>query len=225
MAFMSSSTPPGGGPQSGSSSGAGSGSAPIKQQRSQRTFDALVETGLRMARDRDLDAIPVAEIAKEAGYSVGAFYARFTTKDDFHRALMERYTAHRIADFDALFDSVDDEVLLTTYFKRQTERLSANRRFWRACLHRSFNDPGFWEPFRRIVRHVGDRFVERASRRIGRPLTADEERGIRFAIQVANGTINNTMINRPGPVGVDDPDFLTRLERAFRLVSDWDALR
>lgn len=222
---MSSSSPPRGGPPPSRPLGPAAGSAPIKQQRSQRTFDSLVETGLRLARDRDLDAIPVAEIAKEAGYSVGAFYARFTTKDDFHRALLEHYSARRIEDFDRLFDTVDDDSLLTTYFERQTERLFANRRFWRACLHRSFNDPPFWEPFRRIVRHVGDRFIERASRRIGRPLTAHEERSIRFAIQVANGTINNTMINQPGPVAVDDPDFLVRLERAFRLVSDWDALR
>jgi AcrR family transcriptional regulator len=217
MAFMSSSTPP--------SEDQPPGSPPIKQRRSQRTYDALVETGLRLARERDLDTIPVAEIAKEAGYSVGAFYARFTTKDDFHRALMERYTALRIADFDELFATADDESLLKLYFGRQAERLFANRRFWRACLHRSFNDPEFWEPFRRIVRHVGDRFVERASRRIGRPLTAEEERSIRFAIQVANGTINNTMINRPGPVAVDDPDFQPRLVRTFRLVSGWDDLR
>ncbi len=202
-----------------------SGSTPIKQRRSQKTYDALVETGLRMARERDLDDIPVAELAKEAGYSVGAFYARFATKDDFHRALMERYTADRIRDFDALFTATADEDLISLYFERQVTRLFANRRFWRACLHRSFNEPEFWEPFRRIVVHVGDHFVERASRRIGRPLTADEDRSIRFAIQVANGTINNTMINRPGPVGIDDSDFQSRLVRVFRAVSSWDDLR
>lgn len=215
---MSSSSPPHDG------QGPVSRAQPIKQRRSQRTFDALVETGLRLARERDLEAIPVAEIAKEAGYSVGAFYARFTTKDDFHRALMERYTADRIVDYDELFATVDDDSLLTLYIARQAERLFTNRRFWRACLHRSFNDPEFWEPFRRIVRHVGDRFIERAARRIGRPLTAEEQRSIRFAIQVANGTMNNTMINRPGPVSVDDPDFQVRLVRTFRLVSGWDEL-
>jgi AcrR family transcriptional regulator len=200
------------------------GAAPIKQRRGQRTFDALVETGLALARERGLDAVSVAEIAKQAGYSVGAFYARFTTKDDFHRALVERHSTLRIADFDTLFETTGDEELITRYFDRQIERMAAYASFWRSCLQRGFTDPEFWEPFRRIARRVGDGFVERASRRIGRSLTSEEELNIRFAIQVTNGAINNTLINRPGPITVEDPDFKPRLARAFRRVSDWDEL-
>ena len=200
------------------------GRAPIKQARSQLTFDRLVETGLRLSRDRELDSIPVAEIAKEAGYSVGAFYARFKTKDEYNRALVERYAAIRREDAERVFGEADDDQLIEVYFEAQVRRLFENRYFWRASLYRSFQDTTFWEPFRAIVRLVGDRFIERAERRVARPLTEDEKTNIRFAIQVTNGAINNAMINRPGPVAIEDPEFIARVVRAFRLVSDWDAL-
>lgn len=196
----------------------------IKQQRSRRTYDALVETGLRMLKDRDIDTIPVAEIAKAAGYSVGAFYARFTNKEEFMRALAEHYSVQSIARVDELFATAPDDELIDRYFERQIDRLWTNRFFWRASLIRSFHDPTYWEPFRRVVRRVGDNLTARASRRIGRPLTEEEERRLRFAVQVTNGTLNNTMINRPGPVAVEDPDFMPRLIQAFRLVSGWDEL-
>src|SRR5262245_17369004 len=129
-------------------------SPPIKQRRSQRTYDALVETGLKLLQDRDFDSIPVAEIAKSAGYSVGAFYARFNNKEELLRAMVERYAADRVAEFERLFATVSDADLIELYFEQQIARLWANRYFWRASLYRSFQDPTFWEPFRRIVRRV-----------------------------------------------------------------------
>lgn len=208
-----------------------SGSAPqsaplaIKQARSQRTYDSLVEGGLQLLKERDFDSIPVAEVAKAAGYSVGAFYARFNNKEEFLRALVERYAVDRMAGFDAFFANTPDDELIERFFAAQIERLWANRHFWRASLHRSFQDPTFWEPFRRNVRRIGDGFTARAAKRIGRALTADEDLHIRFAIQVTNGAINNTMINRPGPVNVDDPEFRIQLMRAFRVISRWDELK
>lgn len=196
----------------------------VKQKRSRITYDRLVETGLELLKERDLDSIPVSEIAKAAGYSVGAFYARFKNKDEFHRALVTRYAALRRHDIDRVFTEVDDEDLIPRYFDAQVKRLWGSRHFWRASLYRSFQDTDFWQPLREVVRLVGDKFVERAQRRAGRPLTREEETNIRFAIQVTNGAINNALINRPGPVEFRDADFIDRLVRAFRLVSDWDHL-
>ncbi len=197
---------------------------PIKQRRSQRTYDALLSAGLRLLRDRDLDAIPVVEIARAAGYSVGAFYARFNNKEEFHRALVDRYAADRIASFDALFAATDDERLLDAYFEHQIANLWAHRHLWRASLRRSFQDPQFWEPYRAILAHVGEGLAARAARRIGRALTAEEVLNIRFAAQLTTSTINVTIMNRPGPVHLEDPGFHARVVRAFRLVSGWETL-
>ena len=197
----------------------------IRQKRSQITYDKLIEAAFALMLNRAWDAVPVAEIAERAGYSVGAFYARFKNKDEFQNALMQRYTQDRLRRLEEQFSSTPDDQLLTAYFHDVVDRLWRNRFFWRAVLFRSIQDTEFWKPFRHIGQIIGDKLIERACRRIGRPLTHSEEMDIRFAIQVTNGAINNVMINRPGPVDIDDPEFVERLEKAFREISHWDELR
>lgn len=201
------------------------GALAIRQKRSQVTYDKLIETAFFLLQEREWEALPVAEIAERAGYSVGAFYARFKNKDEFHRALVAVYAAERLAIVEKQFATLADDKLLHEYFGEITARLWRNRSFWRACLFRSIQEPDFWQPFRQIAQIVSDNFIARASRRIGRSLTPAEEMDIRFAIQVTNGAINNVMINRPGPVDIGDTEFVGRIERAFREVSHWDDLR
>jgi len=210
-----------------SSGGVGpeAGALAIRQKRSQVTYDKLIEAAFALLLNRAWDAIPVAEIAQHAGYSVGAFYARFKNKDEFQTALMMRYTQDRLRRLEEQFSSVPDDQLLTAYFHDVVDRLWRNRFFWRAVLFRSIQDEDFWKPFRHIGQVIGDKLIARASQRVGRPLTPAEEMNIRFAIQVTNGAINNVMINRPGPVDIDDPEFVERIEKAFREVSHWDNLR
>jgi hypothetical protein len=58
--------------------------------------------------------------------------------------------------------------------------------------------------------------------RANRDLTEQEERNVRFAVQVTLGTINNTIINRPGPIFMGQAEFVENLTRALRLVSGYD---
>src|SRR5436190_18883369 len=55
---------------------------PGRQERSRDTQDRLIEAAERLlARGRSWADITVAELVKEAGASVGAFYNRFRDKD------------------------------------------------------------------------------------------------------------------------------------------------
>jgi hypothetical protein len=36
---------------------------------------------------------------------------------------------------------------------------------------------------------------------------------------MVRGTLNNTLMNQPGPLRFDDPEFRRQIERAFRLVA------
>src|SRR4029453_3630618 len=56
---------------------------PAKQARSRATRDALVRAGRNLCEIKDFDELSVAEIAAEAGCSVGSFYSRFSDKDGF----------------------------------------------------------------------------------------------------------------------------------------------
>jgi len=47
---------------------------------------------------------------------------------------------------------------------------------------------------------------------------------VRFAVQVTLGTVNNAIINRPGPIFLGHALFVENLIRAFRVVSCYDEL-
>ena len=67
----------------------------IKQERGQLTHDKLIATGFRMLELTDLQEISIAELTREAGYSVGAFYSRFRSKDEFFDALIAKHLETR----------------------------------------------------------------------------------------------------------------------------------
>jgi AcrR family transcriptional regulator len=196
-----------------------------KQRRSQITYNKLIEAGLHLLRTRDFDSISIAEIAKEAGYSVGAFYARFENKEEFFLALVAKHNSGREEGIESFFKKNKKRDLIALYIQQTVKRIWTSRFFWRAALRRSMEDESFWEPFRRLSHHVADKFVEAKAEEIGRPLTKKEEMDIRFALQIVLGTINNAVTNRPGPLLPKHPDFHKRLVEAFRLVSHYDEIR
>ena len=76
------------------------GAKPALQPRSQATRDKLIAALERLLRTRAFENISVAEIAREAGVSVGAVYTRFENKDAFIPVLFELYKL-RLSDHEA----------------------------------------------------------------------------------------------------------------------------
>ena len=196
----------------------------IRQKRSQKTYDALIETTFNLLQQRDFDEISIAELAQKAGYSVGAFYARFRSKDELCDALLAQHIEDRFAARKRIFDSSPDDTLVADLMENLVDYYWTRRRFWRAALIRSIKDPKFWEPVRKQGLEFGAWLIERISARAGRALTEPEQANVRFALQLALGTINNTIINRPGPIFMEQVLFVEQLTRAFRLVSGYDVL-
>lgn len=196
----------------------------ITQRRGHKTYDALIRTAFKLLENREFDDITIAELARAAGYSVGAFYARFRSKDEFFDAMVVQTLKERARNSDGIIDTASDAELIETLMANLVEYFWRRRRFWRAALIRSTRDLDFWEPIRTRGRVLADNFVGRVSNRVRRPLTDTEDKNIRFAFQVALGTINNTIMNRPGPIFMEQTQFIDNLARTFRLVSDYDAL-
>lgn len=196
----------------------------IRQRRGQKTYDALVATTFKLLEKREFDDISIAELAHKAGYSVGAFYARFRSKDEFLDALVVRHLEDRTNARDRLFATESDDALIDDLIEEMVRYYWSRRRFWRAALFRSIRDPGFWEPIRKHGHGFAASLIARMERRAQRALTETEETNVRFAVQLALGTINNTIINRPGPIFMEQARFVANLSRAFRLVSGYDDL-
>lgn len=62
-----------------------------KQSRSQKTFEQLLDAAEEILADKGFDEASVQEIAARAGFTVGAFYARFSDKETLLLALEERF--------------------------------------------------------------------------------------------------------------------------------------
>jgi AcrR family transcriptional regulator len=196
----------------------------IRQKRGQITYDALIETCFALLKDKDFDEISVAELAQKAGYSVGAFYARFRSKDELFDAMITRHLEARRRTRTEQFEKGPAATLVHDVLEETVQYYWGRRRFWRAALIRSMREPEFWTPMRKLSHEFADALIAHMAGRAKRPLTAQEGDNVRFAVQLAFGTINNTILNRPGPFLMDEVLFVQNLVRAFRLVSGYDAL-
>ena len=196
----------------------------IRQKRGQVTFDALIDTAFALLGEKDFDEISVAELAQKAGYSVGAFYARFRSKDELFDAMVLQHVQNRRKMRQRQFATTDDAALLHDLLDETVRYYWGRRRFWRAALIRSIRDPEFWAPMRKLSHEFADALLARIRARAGRTLTKTEEANARFAVQLAFGLINNTILNRPGPFFLEQELFIDNLVRAFKLVSGYDEL-
>jgi AcrR family transcriptional regulator len=195
----------------------------IRQKRGKVTYDALIETAFALLEHKDFDEISIAELSQKAGYSVGAFYARFRSKDELFDAMVVQHLENRRKVRRRQFTAADGANLIHELLDETVRYYWGRRRFWRAALIRSIREPEFWAPMRKLSHEFADSLLARLAERAGRGLTDSEQANVRFAVQLAFGLINNTILNRPGPFFLEQGLFIDNLVRAFKLVSGYDA--
>jgi AcrR family transcriptional regulator len=196
----------------------------IKQERGKVTYDALIEAGFRLLARHELQDISIADLASEAGYSVGAFYARFRSKDEFFDALIDRHLEIRTDTQIQLFATLPLESLPEQLLQNVVGYYWENQNFWRAVLARGLRDPAFWESICNHGIEFASRFIDRLTQEIGRSLESREIAHIFFSFQSTLSTINLTILALHCPEIDDNRAFTSDLTRAFRLTSDFDRL-
>ena len=194
-------------------------SLPVKQSRSQKTRDRLLAAGFKLLRRKHFDELSVADIARAANCAVGSFYQRFFDKDQYFFALAELRRTQSRAQLEDWYQDVKLGSIVERAIEREFDFVLEHPDFWRAALRRGTTDPAFWEEFRALGKTSVDRFIEVYAMLLGRELKVDEQERIRFAFQMVRGTMNNTLINQPGPLSLEDAGFRRQIERAFRLVA------
>ena len=75
-----------------------------RQERAESTRARLIQAAEKIFARDGFEAAKLEEIAAEAGYTRGAFYANFDSKEDLFLALLEREISHRIANAERLID-------------------------------------------------------------------------------------------------------------------------
>src|ERR671910_3476252 len=75
-----------------------------RAQKRMRTYEELVSSAERLFTERGFHASTVDEIALEAGYTKGAVYSNFVSKEDLFFAVYERRAGRAVAQVEDILD-------------------------------------------------------------------------------------------------------------------------
>ncbi|PIJ51667.1 TetR family transcriptional regulator [Erwinia sp. OLTSP20] len=73
------------------------------------TRDHVLDTGERLCAQRGFTSVGLIELLREAGIPKGSFYYYFPSKEAFGVAMLERYFARYVTQFQAWFDNAPDQ--------------------------------------------------------------------------------------------------------------------
>ncbi|MBO6504190.1 MAG: TetR/AcrR family transcriptional regulator [Kordiimonadaceae bacterium] len=82
-----------------------------QQARSSRALNRMLDATEKLLLTSHFDDIAIADIAREAGMSVGNFYTRFANKDALLSVLHERYERERADELTAVIQSLEGQLL------------------------------------------------------------------------------------------------------------------
>src|SRR5262249_27996353 len=132
-----------------------------KQARSQATLDRLVQAAEGLLAEKRFDEATVAEIARRADSSVGAFYARFPDKEAFLDHFDERFFHNAREQWNIVLDPARWEGATAAHILSEIlDILVQKNRAYRPLLRalvlyaRSSPDPRFLERSHRLNEHV-----------------------------------------------------------------------
>lgn len=184
-----------------------------RQERSRETAGKFVAAAMDLLRGKTFGELSVAELASAAERSVGVFYQRFGSKDDFLDVLLTSYFEVSNAWRGEFVPKGGPAKVFSAFLKRGFEDLRRNRNLWHAALERAALDPNFWGKYGHF-REEGAVFTRSAlEKALGRALMPEERRRLALASQVFNSVINNSIINGPGPLLIENDDYFPELEK------------
>lgn len=192
-----------------------------QQARTRAGLNALLDAAERLVSVQGFDETGIAEIAREAGSSVGSFYRRFRDKDGMLQALHGRFcdeariTADAALDPERWVDSSLEEVVtaftafLVDIYRERTGML-------RAFLVRGFADETVRERTADLLTHLTDglrTILEMRSAEFTHPAGAD---AAAFSLRIITGTLNQTLQLSPNALSLDDPSLSVETARAVK---------
>ena len=197
------------------------------QSRSRESTETLLEIGRRLIEQRGVDDCSMNEVAAAAGSSVGALYFRFGNKERFVSEVMRRQvddTAKQIPIFLAEIEAkaTSPSEVIEAAIKWFVLEFGKNRGLLRAQIRRALDNPQEWQPFQQIGRDLVDGAIAIIERLPELKQDDEWQRGVRVAMQMVLGTLNNIVINRPGPLDLSDDATSRELSRAAIRYLGWN---
>lgn len=198
---------------------------PIRQKRSQETFDAMLKAGFELIEETGLEHLRVADVALRAGYAVGSFYSRFAGKDAFFAALLDRHLEKRNEALQRIFSGLSAGTLVEVLVADMLQYFAEHRAFWRTALLLAATDPAFHERIAGQSGRLAERFMQRLQEDLGRKLRAAEQERIRFAFRQLVSFINYHIMGMPVIAACPESRLHGYLVHSFKATACLDELQ
>jgi AcrR family transcriptional regulator len=129
---------------------AAAGALPALQQRSRDKRDRLIRSGMATFARKGYEQARVADIAEDAGISVGVFYQRFKDKRGFFDALESDFLARGRDNWDTFFERADPawsaHELLERLVAGAAQTMTRHIGFFRALITLGHHDKSVVHP-------------------------------------------------------------------------------
>src|SRR3954451_4192997 len=79
-----------------------------RKEKQAATRRLLMKAAAKVCAKRGLQQTSIDEVAEEAGYTKGAFYSNFASKEELFLAMLDERFEQRVRDIDAALESTDD---------------------------------------------------------------------------------------------------------------------
>ena len=76
-----------------------------RQQQQERTRSRLMSAATKLFACKGMQQASIDEVAEEAGYTKGAFYANFRSKEELFLAMLDESFGERIKEVERAFDT------------------------------------------------------------------------------------------------------------------------
>ncbi len=178
-----------------------------REQARERTRRQLIEAAARVIPEKGYQGASVEDITAAAGYSRGAFYSNFKSKDALFITLLQHVTEMEHGALDAIFSSGGTPAEIRANIRHFYARLIHERNhclLWTEAKVHAAREPSFREELSALDRQTRDRitaFVERYCALTGQPSPAPARELAIGLLAVANGMTFARLLD---PASTDD---------------------
>lgn len=196
---------------------------PPQQERSRQTLDRLLDAAEALVSEKGFADTSVAEVARRAGSSVGAFYTRFPNKEALLHALYDRYVVQAVATADDALDperwrGASSARILRAVLRFLVAIYRDQNGLIRAFTVANQTDPAFQGRRDRLSHYVSTRLSELLLERAHEIRHPDPARACHFGLTLVFSTLDSVMLfgeMRPRDLVLDDDSLADELARAY----------
>jgi AcrR family transcriptional regulator len=198
-----------------------SGEFAAKQARSRVTRDRLLAAGRRLLDQGGFEAISIADIAIEAGCSIGAFYQRFADKEAFFNVLIESVLADIVADArrwiaDDRFSTASIEATIEDCVAYWIQVCRRHQGLLRTLMKKTLHEEDAWTPVRQMGLAALDPFIGLLAVKCGKSDSRSFQYRALVGFQIVSGVAINAAMHRTVLLNLESDELIVWANEILR---------